>query len=263
MGPMDKTRITEAAAILWRTRLDQRRIDALPERLRPTSLAEGYAIQDAMVPLARQRVAGWKIAATSKAGQAHIGVTEPLAGRLFQDFILPDGASLPAAPLHMAVAEVEFAFHLGRDLGRVGAPYAMPEVCEAVAALHLAIEVPDARFERFAEIGPAQIAADDAFAAWFALGPKVRDWQHLDLPNQKVRLLKNGAVAVEGIGANALDDPRLALTWLANHLVKRGFPLKAGDIVTTGTCIIPATIAAGDAVVADYPGLGQVSLAFT
>jgi 2-keto-4-pentenoate hydratase len=260
---MDKTHLTEAAAILWRTRLEQRRIDALPVHLRPTSLAEGYAIQDAMVPLAKQSVAGWKVAATSKAGQAHIGVTEPLAGRLFQDFILPDGASLPAAPIHMAVAEIEFAFRLGRSLDRVGPAYEISEVCDAVAALHLAIEVPDARFERFAEIGPAQIAADDAFASWFVLGPKVRDWQHLDLPNQKVRLLKNGALAAEGLGANALEDPRLALTWIANHLVKRGFPLKTGDIVTTGTCIVPAAIAPGDVVVADYPGLGQVSLAFT
>jgi 2-keto-4-pentenoate hydratase len=226
------------------------------------ALADGYAIQDAMVASAAQPVAGWKIAATSKAGQAHIGVTEPLAGRLFKNFILEDGARLPAAPLHMKVMEAEFAFRMARDLPPRSAAYEQAEVCDAVAALHLAIEVPDARFEHFAEIGPAQIAADDAFASWFLLGRQVPNWRHLDLSTQRVRAVNNGAVAAEGTGANVLGDPRLALTWLANHLAQRDIGLKAGDIITTGTCITPPTIAPGDRVVAEFTGLGQVTVAF-
>jgi 2-keto-4-pentenoate hydratase len=260
---MDQSQIDQAADLLWRTRIEQRRIEALPGHLRPRTLAEGYAVQDAMVAVAARPVSGWKIAATSKAGQEHIGVTEPLAGRLFANFTLPDGASLPAAPLHMAVVEAEFAFKMARDLAPRPAPYDMAEICDAVAALHLAIEVPDARFERFAEIGPAQIVADDAFAAWFVLGPKVRDWPRFDLPNLPVRVSKNGALAAEGAGRNALGDPRIALTWLANHLAARGIGLKAGDVVTTGTCIIPATIAPGDAVVAEFLDLGRVTIQFT
>ena len=259
---MDQSRIEQAAALLWRTRLEQKRIDALPDHLRPRSLAEGYAIQDAMVAVAAQPVSGWKIAATSKAGQEHIGVTEPLAGRLFKTFILEDGARLPAAPLHMKVMEAEFAFRMARDLKPRGAAYEQVEVCDAAAALHLAIEVPDARFERFAEIGPAQIVADDAFASWFLLGPEVRDWRRLDLAAQRVRATKNGALAAEGTGANALGDPRIALTWLANHLARRGIGLKQGDIVTTGTCITPLTIAPGDQVVAEFIGLGRVTVGF-
>lgn len=260
---MDQSHIDQAAAFLWRTRLEQKRIEALPDHLRPRTLADGYAIQDAMVAVAAQPVTGWKIAATSKAGQEHIGVTEPLAGRLFADFTLPDGAFLPAAPLHMAVVEAEFAFSMARDLAPRPVSYDMGEVCDAVAALHLAIEVPDARFERFAEIGPAQIVADDSFAAWFVLGPKVRDWPRLDLPNLPVRMLKNGALAAEGAGRHALGDPRIALTWLANHLGARGIGLKAGDIVTTGTCITPAAVAPGDAMVAEFRDLGRVAIRFT
>jgi 2-keto-4-pentenoate hydratase len=259
---MDQSHIAQAADFLWRTRIEQRRIEALPDHLRPRSLSEGYAIQDAMVDSAAQPVAGWKIAATSKAGQAHIGVTEPLAGRLFKNFILADGARLPAAPLHMKVMEAEFAFRMARDLPPRSAAYEQADVCDAVTALHLAIEVPDARFERFAEIGPAQIVADDAFASWFLLGAQVHDWRRLDLPTQRVRAVNNGTVAAEGAGANALGDPRVALTWLANHLSKRGIGLKAGDIVTTGTCITPLPIASGDRVIAAFDGLGQVTVAF-
>ncbi|HEY3147501.1 MAG TPA: fumarylacetoacetate hydrolase family protein [Dongiaceae bacterium] len=260
---MDQSHIAEAAAFLWRTRIEQRRIEALPDHLRPRSLAEGYAIQDAMVTVAAQPVSGWKIAATSKAGQEHIGVTEPLAGRLFKNFILQDGARLPAASLHMAVIEAEFAFRMGRDLPPRSAAYGQAEVCDAVAALHLAIEVPDARFERFAEVGPAQIVADDAFASWFVFGAQVHDWQRLDLPARPVRAFKNGALFREGVGANALGDPRIALTWIANHLAHRGIGLKLGDVITTGTCITPATIGPGDQMVAEFVDLGGVAVSFS
>lgn len=260
---MNQASIDKAADILWRKRLAQERLSALPADCKPATLDEGYAVQAAMVAIAGQKMFGWKIAATSAAGQKHIGVTEPLAGRLFEDFVLPDGANLPAAPLQMLVVEAEFAFRMGRDLPQRAAAYDVAEIRAAVADLHLAIEIPDARFEPFDAIGPAQIAADDAFAAWFVLGPKVADWATRDLPNQPVRVLKNGAVAAEGKGANALGDPSVALTWLANERAKRGPELKAGDVITTGTCITPLAIAADDAIVAEFPGLGRVAVNLT
>lgn len=255
---MDKTRITRAAEILWRARLECRRIEALPPECRPQSLSEGYAVQDAMTVLAGQKVVGWKIAATSAAGQRHIGVDQPLGGRLFADFLLSDGALLPADPLHMRVAEAEFAFRLGRDLDPRKARYDVGEVCDAVADLYLAIEVPDARFERFAVIGAAQIVADDAFAAWFVLGPRVANWRNFDLSAHPVQVVKNGKLAGEGSGANVLGDPRAALTWLVNDRIARGEGLRAGDIVTTGTCVTPLAIGAGDKVIAAFGVLGQV-----
>jgi 2-keto-4-pentenoate hydratase len=260
---MNQASIGKAADILWRKRLAQARLSELPADCKPTNLDEGYAVQAAMVELAGQALFGWKIAATSAAGQKHIGVTEPLAGRLFKDFVLPDGASLPAAPLQMLVVEAEFAFRMRHDLPQRASLYDVDEVRAAIADLYLAIEIPDARFEPFDTIGPAQIAADDAFAAWFVLGPKVTDWATCDLPNQPVRVFKNGVVAAEGTGANALGDPSVALTWLANERAKRGPALKAGDVITTGTCITPLTIAAGDAIVAEFPSLGQVSVNLT
>jgi 2-keto-4-pentenoate hydratase len=267
---MDRGAIEKAADILWQARLAERRMEALPADCRPASLDEGYAIQDAMTARSGQAVAGWKIAATSEAGQRHIGVTEPLAGRLFAGFLLPNGARRDARPMHMRVVEAEFAFRFGRDLPSRGASYGpgrasaygMEEVMGAAADLHLAIELPDARFERFAEVGPPSIAADDAFASWFILGPKVADWRGLDLKAQPVRATRNGEPAGEGTGANALGDPRVALTWLVNERAKRGGGVKAGEVVITGTCVKPVEILPGDHVTAEFPGLGEVSVAF-
>jgi 2-keto-4-pentenoate hydratase len=259
---MNQSAIDRAAELLWRTRLAESRIDALPPEIRPASLAEGYAIQEAMLELAQQPAVGWKIAATSPAGQKHIGVTEPLAGRLFRDFVQGDGARRPIARNHMRVAEAEFAFRMARDLPPRGSDYTMTEVCDAVEAMHLAIETPDARYDVFDTIGAPSICADCAFHAWFVLGPEVPDWRSLDLPQQPVRAWKKNAIIAEGSGANALGDPRIALTWLANHLSKRGLRLKAGEIITTGTCVKPVDVGAGDTVVMDYFALGRMSAGF-
>jgi len=259
---MNQDNLRRAAEAMWRTRREERRIDHLPPELRPATLAEGYDIQDAMVAVAAQPVYGWKIAATSAAGQKHIGVTEPLAGRLFKDFVLPDGAHRPAKNMHMRVAEAEFAFKMAKTLPARGRAYAVDEVCDAVAGMYLAIEIPDARFQVFDTIGAPAIAADDAFADWFILGREVPDWRKLDLPNHPVLGKKNGALVSEGKGANALGDPRIALTWLANHLAKRNTPLEAGHVITTGTCLKPVDIGAGDSVICDFGALGTVTAHF-
>jgi 2-keto-4-pentenoate hydratase len=259
---VNQAAIEKAADILWQARLGGRRLETLPAGCRPGSLAEGYAIQDAMALSSGRAVLGWKIAATSEAGQRHIGVSEPLAGRLFGGFLLPDGARLPAGPMHMRVVEAEFAFRFGRDLPARAEAYGTVEVMAASADLHLAIELPDARFDRFAEIGAPSIAADDAFAAWFILGPQVPGWLSLDLPAQLVRAIRNGRPAGEGSGANALGDPRAALTWLVNERARRGSGVKAGEVVITGTCVKPVEIEPGDRVTVEFPGLGEVKVAF-
>jgi 2-keto-4-pentenoate hydratase len=259
---MEARQVEQAADILWSAWREGRRLEALPATCRPGSVEEGYEVQDALAARHGGDRLGWKIAATSSDGQKHIGVSEPLGGRLFTAFAHDDDSRLPAGGLHMRVAEAEFAFRLGVDLPSRAQPYDTDEVMRAVADLHLAIEVPDSRYEDFATIGAPQLVADDACAGFFVLGAKVADWRTVDLARHPVAAYRNGDVVGRGSGANVLGDPRVALTWLANDRAKRGSGLKAGDVVTTGTCVKPVAIAAGDHVVADFGPLGRVQVRF-
>ena len=101
---------------------------------------------------------GWKIAATSKAGQAHINVDGPLAGRLLRERAFESGATVPFGANHMRVAEAEFAFRMGRDLTPQWGPFSVAEVRRRRRSLHPAIEIPDSRFDDFTIVGAA--AAD-------------------------------------------------------------------------------------------------------
>ncbi|MEX2648378.1 MAG: fumarylacetoacetate hydrolase family protein [Alphaproteobacteria bacterium] len=255
--------VNQAAAILWSAWTEGRRLLALPETCRPLTLDDGYAVQQAIAARLAGHAIGWKIAATSAEGQRHIGVTAPLAGPLFARFLVEPGATIAAGPLHMRVAEPEFAFRLGRDLAPRAKAFTVDAVLDAVDTLHLAIEVPDSRFEDFASAGAPRLVADCACAGLFVLGPAVPGWRNLDLAIQPVAIRRADGPAHEGAGANALGDPRIALAWLANHARERGIVLGAGTIVTTGTCAQPMAIAPGTKVTAEFSGLGSLSVRFS
>jgi 2-keto-4-pentenoate hydratase len=256
--------IDEAAEILWRTWQRSTRIPELPADCRPRDRAEGYAIQMEVARRSGQRVAGWKIAATSVAGQRHIGVDGPLAGRLFAERMVNSGSAIPIGRNVLKVAEAEFAFRMATSLPPRRAPYTVNDVVAAVASLHPAIEIPDSRYDNFAVVGAPQLIADTACACWVTIGPAGRpDWRERDLAAHQVLAFRNGAPAGEGSGANVLGDPRRALTWLANELRTYGSGLRAGDVVITGTCVTPVAVSPGDHVRMDFGDLGALEAAFS
>ena len=259
---------TQATTLLWQHRQAGSKLAGLPASLCPADADAGHAIQAMLPAVAGDAVVGWKIAATSTAGQAHIGVGGPLAGRLLAGCVQADGASFSLAGNGMRVAEPEFVFMMGADLPPRPQPYTVDEVLAAVAALHTGVEVPDSRFADFVTAGEAQLLADNACAHDFALGPAANGaWRDLDLRGHAVQATVTNAGAQRlvrsGSGAAVLGDPRLALAWLANDLRARGLPLLAGQLITTGTCMPPLAVQPGDHLVADYGVLGRASARFT
>lgn len=239
------------------------RLAQLPDELRPRTRAEGYAIQAQWQRASSAPLFGWKIAATSAAGQRHINVDGPLAGRLFAERVLPVGASIALDRNLMRVAEVEFAFRFGADLPPRARPYAVDEVLAAVATLHPAIEIPDSRYEDFTVVGAPQLIADNACAHLFMLGPEVTArWRDVDLAAHAVAAEVIGKSRHEGKGANALGDPRIALAWLVNELSALSLTMGRGQVVTTGTCVVPVPVVPGDEVRASFGSFGDVGVRF-
>jgi 2-keto-4-pentenoate hydratase len=261
---MNNDQQQKAADLLWESWLQGRKLAELPAPIRPQHRQEGYAIQALLERHSAAPLFGWKIAATSQAGQAHIGVDGPIAGRLLAERVTADGASMSIAGNEMLVAEPEFAFRMGRDLQPRPRAYTVAEALDAVVSLHPAIEVPDSRYRDFVHAGAPQLIADNACAHRFVLGPATSaDWRAIDLVEHLVAAHVAGKIQRQGKGANVLGDPRVALTWLANELSGLSITLRKDQVVTTGTCMVPLAIAAGDSVVADFGIFGRVSISFT
>ncbi len=167
---MDAERTARRIWSLW---MDGAVVESLEGDERPADEREGYAAQAALAALAvagGDAVIGWKIAATAAAGQTHLAVDGPIAGRLLASRCHRPGDAVSIGPNRFLVAEAEFAFTLGDDLPPREAAYTVDEVLRAVATAHPAIELPDTRFADPTRVGKAQLAADDACADRFVLG---------------------------------------------------------------------------------------------
>lgn len=260
---LDQAATREAASLLLNCWQAHRTMPMLPQHCRPVSRSDGYAIQGDMLKLSGRRRYGWKIAATSSAGQSHIGVDGPLAGMIHATQVIQEGIAVPIGRSLMKVAELEFAFRMRTTLAPRAEPYRTDEVMAAVDSLHPAIEIPDSRYDDFARAGAAQLIAENACADRFMLGKACpADWRTLDLSTHPVAITVTGRAPLTGIGSNVLGDPRVALTWIANELSAHGLSLEASEVVTTGTCAIPIAVAPGIQIEADYGVLGRIAARF-
>ena len=261
---MDTNSYQQAALQLLSAWERTQTISCLDSKHRPQDREDGYRTQQALFEATQDSTYGWKIAATSQAGQKHIGVSGPLAGRLLNSRRLSPGAQVSLQGNLMRVMEAEFAFRMKRDVLRNSpTPLSTDEVMDAVEALHLAIEIPNSRFTAFEHVGEASLIADFACTGHVVIGPEVNaSWRELALDAHKVQVFRQGQWVADGVGANVLGDPRLALTWLANELQDHGMHLQQGDTVITGTCVVPVPVKEGDQMLADFGVLGQLVVAF-
>ena len=250
----------EAAKLIWNSWENGKKIETLPDKTMPYSRNEAYEIQKQIEIFSKNTILGWKIAATSKDGQNHIGVSGPLAGRIFKEKVTNPSSVIELGYNKMRVAEPEFAFRIGSLIKPNKTLFTSEEVMELVDSLYLAIEFPDSRFNNFSSVGELNLIADNACADQFVISsPIEKDWKKIDFSNFKLSI-SNSKFSYKGIGSNVLGDPRVALTWLVNELSQNHIVLEKDMIVSTGTCSKPIPVVTGDIVTANFGELGEISV---
>src|SRR6266853_562952 len=162
---------------------------------------------------------------------------------------------------HVMGMEAEIVYRLGRDLPPRERPYAREEILAAVHTMHPAIEIVDTRFASLSSIYALCQRADQQNHGALAIGPGLEEWSDIDPPRQIVRLTINDSLARENTGGNSAVDPVRLLQWLASRGSSRLGGLKAGQIITTGSCTGTIFVEPGARVRAEFPGLGTVELA--
>lgn len=253
-----------AGALLAEMHTTGRTIPELPDGLRPGTVAESYAIQDALHDALAFPIAALKVGCTSDAAQAALRIDEPIAGRLAATTLHGDGVALDVSAFHHPpFLECEFGLRVGVDVAHDDPPPADAAAAwSLVDAVVPAVELVDSRFAQTFGASPLSLIADNAVAAAAVLGTPVA----IDpasppaLADVSVSLLVDGVEAATGTGADVLGDPIRALLWVVGHEQRRGRSIAAGTVVITGTCtgLVPVTTAAG--IVADFGPYGRVSL---
>jgi len=243
---------------LIEARASRRLLAPLSETHGELTLEHAYAIQDALrAELERrgERPIGWKLGATSPAGQTIMGVTEPACGFLFPRQYA-SGAEVSAGGFASLGVEAEVAFRMRTTLAGPGVTAAT--ALRAVDGAMPALELPDFMFS--GKPRAADFVANSVIARAIVLGSPLTPLDGLDLAGEAVVYEHNGEAVGTYTAGDVMGNPLNALAWLANHLGSRGLALQPGDVVMSGSISKLLRPKAGDTVRARFARLGSVSV---
>jgi 2-oxo-hept-3-ene-1,7-dioate hydratase len=232
------------------------------------TMDDAYAVQAAFVAQRRaqgRKTIGWKIGLTSKAMQSALNIATPDSGVLMDDMAFEDGATIPADRFIQPRIEAELAFMLKSPLQGPGVTVA--QVLNATDYIVPALEILDTRILR---VDPASgktrtvvdTISDNAANAGVVTGGRAMHPEAFDPRRAGAIVMRNGEVEETGLGAGVLNEPALAVAWLANRLGQYGQRVEAGQIVLSGSFIRPIEARHGDTILADFGPLGTVGCTF-
>ena len=227
------------------------------------SIDDAYQISLRMLErrlAAGERIIGKKIGLTSKAVQTMLGVNQPDFGYLTDAMVFSSGASMPISErLIQPKAEGEIAFILKKDL--MGPGITNADVLAATECVIPCFEVVDSRIQDW-KIKIQDTVADNASCGVLVLGGLRKSPRDIDLALAGMVLEKNGEVISTSTGAAVQGSPVNAVAWLANTLGRLGIPLKAGEVILSGSQSPLVPVKAGDSLVCSVGGLGSTSVRF-
>jgi 2-oxopent-4-enoate/cis-2-oxohex-4-enoate hydratase len=259
-----RSRIHEALADeLFQALQERKVVPPLRDRGLNLDVDDAYAISLGLLSRrlrAGEKVIGKKIGVTSKAVQDMLGVHQPDFGFLTDRMHIADGAAVNLTE-HMIQprAEAEIALILSSDLTGPGITPA--DVLAATQWIAPCFEIVDSRISGW-DIRIVDTVADNASCGVFVLGEARVDPREHDLASLKVRVRKNDQPLSEGLGSAVQGSPLASVAWLANTLGRYGVPLKAGEIILSGSLVPLEPAAAGDQFWAELIGVGTVSISF-
>lgn len=249
---MNQQEIAEAARLLVQARGGER----LPELpVKPGSVAEAHAIQDAVTSALGEPVGAFKANAPPN--------EEPTRGLIYARTIRPSPARVPASEAPDCGVEGEVAFRCRLKLPPRAEPYTREEVADAMDAC-AAIEVVSGRFQfrDLAARSPLEKLADSIVNGGFVHAEPLRDWRKLDVTKLPVTLSVNGKQVLQQIGGHPTGDPLGVAVALVN-MMRSGAGVQVGQFVTCGSCTGLRFLKPGDTCTVSFEGLGNAEVTFT
>ncbi len=260
---MNKEQIILCGDELYEAMIQRHTLRPFTERFNDITIEDAYNISLRMIErrvAAGEKIIGKKIGVTSKAVQNMLNVHQPDFGFLTDSMAYSEGQEMPiSTQLMQPKAEGEIAFILKKDL--LGPGITNADVLAATDCVIPCFEVVDSRIENW-NIKIEDTVADNASCGLFILGDKAVDPRKVDLATCGMVVEKNGSIISTGAGAAALGSPVNCVAWLANTLGEFGIPLKAGEVILSGSLVPLEPVQAGDFMSVSIGGIGSASVRF-
>ncbi|MFE7894637.1 2-keto-4-pentenoate hydratase [Streptomyces sp. NPDC057412] len=225
----------------------------LPER----DLDTAYAISAAFAALRESELGvkrvGRKVGLTNPLVQQRVGIDEPDYGIIHDDMVHPSGTRLPLSSYNRLLIEAEVAFVLKDDV----LDPSREAVEAAIDYVTPAFEVVDFRYG--GSVGQiVDTIADNAGCSGVVLGEERHPYGEVDLRDVELVITGGGTEITRGVGRNVLGDPVNAVIWLAETAIRTGEPLRAGEVLLSGSIGYIEPWPADVECVATITGLGRV-----
>ena len=257
---LDAAAAAEKARALYEARRTRVPIAPFTDADPDLGMADGYAIQQELVPLLLadgDRVVGHKVGVTSAAMQELIGIDSPDYGPVLASTVYRDGDAVALDRFIQPKIEAEIVFVLGERL--MGPGVGPTDVHRAVAGVAAAMEIVDSRIADW-RIKLADTVADLASNGAVAVSSRLVPLAGLDTRLVGMTLTRNGELVDTGAGAAALGDPLAVVAWLANVLGEAGVALEPGHLIMTGALHAAVPMHAGDVFRAEFDRLGPITV---
>ncbi|MDR5734307.1 2-keto-4-pentenoate hydratase [Caballeronia sp. LZ025] len=250
----------KAASILIAARCQGTQVDRLPAELRPSTVDEGFAIQQKVSDAFGRETGAWKCALPT-AGKV---IAAPIYANLIYRSV---ECTFTAGSVQSRVkAEPELACFMKRDLPPRRAAYSEAEVRDALGDVHLALELLGSRYSHPASLTFPELLADGLFNAGLVIGSRV-ELSDGATPNQlpaefTISLTAAGEAPVRLEGRHPDGNVLLPIVWLANFLSERGLGLQTGQAVITGSYGGVLELPAGRQLHIGFGALGVLPIRF-
>lgn len=253
----DATRIAEAFV---RARLAGAALAAYPGPI-PADLERGYACQDAAIALWPDRVIGWKvgyIAANRRDASGDDRLVGPIFGSALRTARPGTMTEFPVFEGGFAAVEAEYVVRLCADAPPHQREWTADEAAALVGALHVGIETAGSPLATINQLGPTVVVSDFGNNAGLILGPEIPGWRAVPLDALSCATWIGENCVGRGGAASLEGGPMGALAFALGRLARRGRPLRAGDLVSTGAATGIHDIRVGESARVDFGAAGTL-----
>lgn len=222
---------------------------------------EAYGMQDWLATQLDRSVAGWKVGAFfDPSVRKMLGLSQPFFGRIFTSELRRSPAMVAPDECPGCHVEAELALQIGEDIPVEGAAITPARLARLVSACHPVFEIVTSSWDDRRVLSGFDHVADNGGCGGLVLGAPIPDWRKTGLRGQTVELEVGGQIVVSRPIDVDWPDVLRAAAWLVNRLKTRGVPVRAGQIIATGTLTGLNAVAPGQVAAATFGAFAKVQL---
>ncbi|MFJ5107543.1 MULTISPECIES: 2-keto-4-pentenoate hydratase [Glutamicibacter] len=226
--------IQKLADDLYEARTTLTSIDFIRHELAEGDLDAAYAISELNTQRREEefnlRRVGRKVGLTNPMVQERAGVNQPDYGIVLDDMVFQSPVDRPRSAFIRPKIEAELAFVLKSDILEAD----MDSIKAAIDYVVPAIELVDCRYHNY-RMSILDTVADNAACEGLVVGNVHKSLDEVNLDEVEMVLYRGDEEITRGVGRNVLQGPINAIAWLAETSIRVGKPLRAGEILLSGS----------------------------